>query len=114
MADRFRLDPAAVQDMVTKLGTASSGFSEAVAELERTLDRYDGCWGDDKAGKKFAEGYVENARQVRDGLRDVPGSVDKLTEGITFTVGEFQGLDEDNAKQYDHQIAESMDDKENK
>jgi uncharacterized protein YukE len=108
MADQFRLDPTAVREMVQKLGTASSDFSEAVAKLEHTLDRYDGCWGDDKAGKKFAQGYVENARQVRQGLHDLPKNVHELGEGITSTVTEFQGLDQDNAKQYDHQLAESV------
>jgi uncharacterized protein YukE len=108
MADQFRLDPGAVHDMVTKLGTANSDFAQAVTNLESILNRYDGCWGADKAGKKFAEGYVENARQVREGLHSLPGNVRTLAEGISATVGEFHDLDQANAKQFDHQLAESM------
>ncbi|QKV74009.1 hypothetical protein [Amycolatopsis sp. Hca4] len=108
MADQFRLDPAAAREVVAKLGAAGADFADAVAKLEHVLDRYDGCWGEDKAGKKFAEGYVENAQKIRQGLHDLPGNVRELGDGITSTVTGFQDLDEANAKQYDHQLADAV------
>ncbi|KZB88403.1 WXG100 family type VII secretion target [Amycolatopsis regifaucium] len=108
MADEFRLDPSGMQDMLSRLRSDNAEFSDAVTRLNQTLDRYHGCWGEDKAGKKFAEGYVDNANDVRTGLGDLSKGVGELADGVATTVGDFRDLDEANAKTFDHQLAEAL------
>ncbi|MEU3766175.1 hypothetical protein AB0E55_14045 [Amycolatopsis keratiniphila] len=108
MADKFRLDPAGMQEMLVRLRSGNADFLAALTELNHTLDRYEGCWGEDKAGKQFADGYVKNARDVRKGLGDISKGVGDLSDGVNTTVGEFRDLDEENAKTFDHGLAESM------
>ncbi|RSN07962.1 hypothetical protein DMC63_34450 [Streptomyces sp. WAC 05977] len=114
MADKFRLDPAGMQEMLAKLRSENSDFSAALTQLNHTLDRYEGCWGEDKAGKQFADGYVKNATDVRKGLGDISKGVGELSDGVNTTVGEFRDLDEANAKTFDHRLAESMQQQQNK
>ncbi|WIX98210.1 hypothetical protein QRX60_29545 [Amycolatopsis mongoliensis] len=108
MTGEFRLDPAGMREMLNKLGAKGGDLSAALTQLNIALDRYDGCWGEDKAGKKFAEGYVDNGNGTRDALKEVPTSVSDATEGIKSAIAQFQGLDEDNAKLFDQQLADSM------
>ncbi|WP_410586385.1 WXG100 family type VII secretion target [Amycolatopsis sp. lyj-23] len=114
MADKFRLDPAGTRDEMAKLDGSIKDFSDALGPLSATLQRYDGCWGGDKAGKKFAEGYVENAKHLGESLSGVAHGTHDLADGIRATVDEFQGLDEDNSKVFDHQLAEAIKQEEEK
>ncbi|WP_370942211.1 WXG100 family type VII secretion target [Amycolatopsis sp. cg5] len=111
MADEFRLDPAGVQDTVSKLGGATEDLRDALAKLTSTLDRYEGCWGEDKAGKQFAQGYVSNANSVCDGSKDVATNADNFSSQIKDAVVQFQDLDEENAERFDKQLADSLEDK---
>lgn len=108
MADKFRLDQAGVEAMLRRLGSAGDDFKESVTNLGEAMDRYEGCWGEDKAGKKFAGSYVENATEVKSNFDDVPGNLEDAGEGIRHASGEFKGLDEENAKRFDQQLADSM------
>ncbi|MFE5567895.1 WXG100 family type VII secretion target [Amycolatopsis japonica] len=108
MADKFRLDPVAMREMVARMRFENNEFTDAVRKLNDTMTRYDGCWGQDKTGKKFAEGYVKNANDVQKGLVDVYKGVDDLSDGVIETVDEFRGLDELNANEFDHQLGEDL------
>ncbi|KFU75674.1 Uncharacterized conserved protein YukE [Amycolatopsis lurida] len=108
MTDEFRLDPDGMRDVIKRLGASGDDFAAALTNLTAAMDRYDGCWGEDKAGEKFAESYVENADGTRDTLKDLPSSMRDAAKGIHDAMVQFQGLDEDNAKLFDQQLAESM------
>ena len=51
---------------------------------------------------------MDNADGVRDALKDLPAGVSDATQGIGAAIAEFQGLDEENAELFDRQLAESM------
>ncbi|EME54940.1 WXG100 family type VII secretion target [Amycolatopsis decaplanina] len=108
MAEEFRLDTTGMREMVARLRSGNADFAAAVSALNQTLNRYDGCWGDDKAGRKFAEGYVKNANDVREGLGELSNGVVDLSDGVTTTVTDFGDLDEANAKTFDHRLAEAL------
>ncbi|WP_410604745.1 hypothetical protein [Amycolatopsis sp. lyj-90] len=108
MADKFKLDPSGVQDMLNKLKSDNEDFVAAVKKLGATLDRYEGCWGDDKAGKKFAEGYVGNANSTREAQKNAGESVEDTVDGVGSAVEEFKDLDESNAKLFDVDLADWM------
>ncbi|MEV7043712.1 hypothetical protein [Amycolatopsis sp. NPDC051061] len=108
MTEKFRLDQGAMQTMLIKLGVAGDDLAGALTSLNGAMERYEGCWGEDKTGKKFAEGYVESASGTRDTLGQVPTSMHDAAEGIKAAISQFTTLDEDNAALFDQQLAESM------
>jgi uncharacterized protein YukE len=108
MVDKFRMDYSGMRDVLGKLDSANVTFSAALNTLSSTLESFDGCWGDDKAGKKFEEGYKGNADEVQGTMRDVSGQLNDSVGNIDSAIGEFQGLDEENAKLYDEQLGDSL------
>lgn len=112
MTGQFRLDPAGMQEMLKNLGASGDDLTAALTALKTAVDRYDGCWGEDKSGKKFAEGYTDSATGTLDTLKEVPGSVSDAVEGINSAITQFEALDQDNAKLFDHQLADSMQEQE--
>ncbi|MFC3456278.1 hypothetical protein, partial [Amycolatopsis speibonae] len=81
---------------------------DALVALNGVLDQYEGCWGDDEIGKQFEKGYKADADGSRVALGDMHEGVDKTVASVDKAVTEFVGLDEDNAKAFDHLLGESV------
>ncbi|ANN15877.1 hypothetical protein SD37_09625 [Amycolatopsis orientalis] len=113
MAEEFRLDPAGMQDMLGRLKSDNAEFSAAMDNLNRVLERFDGCWGHDKAGQMIAKGYVPSAKDVQKGVNDLSTGVGEMSDGVKDTVNDFRDLDEDNAKSFDHRLGEAIREKKN-
>ena len=108
MAEEFRLDSAGMQDMLGRLKFDNADFSAGMDNLNRVLERFDGCWGNDKAGQMIAKGYVPNAKDVQKGVNDLSTGVGEMSDGVSGTVNDFRDLDEDNARAFDSQLGEAI------
>jgi uncharacterized protein YukE len=83
MSNGFQADPA----KLAKHAADFPGYADLVGaihgELTSALAATGQCWGDDAAGRSFADGHVQQAGDILDGLATLP---DKLTDvGSRFT-----------------------------
>ncbi|GHF44857.1 uncharacterized protein YukE [Amycolatopsis bartoniae] len=101
MAENFRLDPAALEEATRRLGSLGDRITTAYHELAGVLDEHDGCWGEDDIGKAFAQNYVPNAKQVREGAEQAGPGVIELRNDIDDASKTFQSVDEDEARRID-------------
>ncbi|GAB3733687.1 hypothetical protein GCM10027598_58530 [Amycolatopsis oliviviridis] len=108
MAEQFRIDPDGVRQATAGLASVTSDLMAALGALNGTLDQYEGCWGDDEIGKKFAGGYKGDSEGARQTLGQLTEGLGETVTGVNKTVDEFVGLDEDNAKAFDQQLGEEM------
>ena len=108
MAEAFRLDADGVRRAMDGLGLVNGELGDALGELNGVLDRCEGCWGGDEAGKQFEKGYKADADGARVAVGDVHEGVGRTVEGVDKAVSEFVGLDEDNARLFDRRLGESV------
>lgn len=71
------LNIPAVNTIASDLDAAVAQFAAALAEMKRIAAELHGCWGDDEAGRNFAESYLQNAE---DTLSNGTITVETVTE----------------------------------
>jgi len=72
-----------------KLKSAGEGFLEGATQLKAIYDRLDlvlsaegECWGADRTGEAFAEGYKEPSKQVLESFLKFPDGLDGIKQGV--------------------------------
>jgi hypothetical protein len=68
-------------------------------ELADALDAAGACWGDDPAGRSFADGHVQPAGQALDQLGALPQRLTDVGDRFTATARGYQQADADSATQ---------------
>jgi hypothetical protein len=94
MSEITRVDIPQVNGASTRLDVIADQLEEAVHALKRRLEAVDGCWGDDEAGKKFAEGYLPKAEEALKNGKLTPESMATVAENLRMITTEFAKLDQ--------------------
>ncbi len=68
-------------------------------ELAAALDAAGACWGDDPAGRSFADGHVQPAGQALDQLGALPQRLAEVGDRFTATARGYQRADTNSAGQ---------------
>jgi uncharacterized protein YukE len=109
MAEKFRLDPEALERTKNALAGASEQFSQALAQLGGVLNDHEGCWGDDQIGVAFKKKYQQPAKDARTYAGNANESVANIPPMLDEVAQALQGLDQDSAKRIDHLLGEQLD-----
>ena len=110
MADEFFLDQDTLSQATGGLRSEAADFGRALAGLINVTQQLDGCWGNDDAGKSFANNYVKPAGEAISGSQQIHKGVNQTSDELDNSANQFAGLDKDAAKQLDQQYAESNSD----
>ncbi|WP_125737316.1 hypothetical protein [Amycolatopsis sp. WAC 04197] len=108
MADRFQLDPEALERVNGDLAAATARFKEALRDLGGKLAEHYGCWGEDEAGKAFAKNYVPMAQETNAGAHSTADGVDSTCGSLRDASNQFVGLDEEAARALDRSMGEQF------
>ena len=103
MAEKFHLDNHLMRHVTTRLADIGGDFAASSKKLTRTLDQYEGCWGEDDIGKAFDKQYSDNAGKLLD-IHKQDGKY--LTEAA-----ENAGKSADNVDKVDTKTARKIDSK---
>ncbi|WP_033341691.1 WXG100 family type VII secretion target [Catenuloplanes japonicus] len=94
MSEITRVQIPEVNGASTRLDVISDQLETAVHQLKRRLEAVEGCWGDDEAGKKFAEGYLPKAQEALENGKLTPESLATVAENLRMITTEFAKLDQ--------------------
>jgi uncharacterized protein YukE len=96
--DKTRIDLELARHENRRLRQIGTRFGEAVGNLRGDTERYEGCWGGDKFGKAFGEGYKPNADQTLTSADTVNKGVGDVADAVDKTVTDFDTTDKNNSK----------------
>ena len=94
MSEITRVEIPEVHGAGARLDVIADQLESAVHALKRRLEVVDGCWGDDEAGKKFAEGYLPKAEEALENGKLTPESMAIVAENLHMIATEFEKLDQ--------------------
>lgn len=80
-----------------RLRQLGTHFMASVEKMRSTAQHYDGCWGGDKFGKAFADGYVPNSTETLKNISTFGKNVDGTADQIEQALTEFEKTDQGNA-----------------
>ncbi|SDY07082.1 hypothetical protein SAMN05421504_104411 [Amycolatopsis xylanica] len=101
MAEEFFLDPDGVGQATRDLKASGRRLSGAFTKLTETLDRHDGCWGDDDIGKGFEKSYRQPSTEARTGIKDTVDGILGVCDEVDKSVEIFESVDQENAERID-------------
>lgn len=101
MAEDFYLDPDGVGQATRDLKASGRRLSGAFTKLTETLDRHDGCWGDDDIGKGFEKSYRQPSTDARKGAKDTIEGITGICDEVDEASKTFQSVDHENAEKID-------------
>ncbi|MET8281671.1 WXG100 family type VII secretion target [Micromonospora sp. NPDC005174] len=93
MSEITSADIPGVHGVADRLGTAGDRLGDALRALQRDLDAVYGCWGDDDAGKSFANNYVGTAEQQLADLATTVETLGGVADNLDVIADAFQQLD---------------------
>ncbi len=100
MSPSLEADPDALRAVQPQFADLATRAQTAVAALQRVVDAEGPCWGTDKPGASFAQGYESPSKQTLDGL----GSI----SGVLSSLGDTMGTVAAAIEQQDQQWAQTM------
>jgi hypothetical protein len=94
MTDGFRTD----NDLLSRRAGAFDGLAERagriVDDLRAGVESHGQCWGNDDAGRAFAEGHVGPARAALRGIGDLPDGLTDVGSRLRATAITYAASDE--------------------
>ncbi|MEU6128568.1 WXG100 family type VII secretion target [Saccharopolyspora sp. NPDC047091] len=97
MSGRMRMRPEEIRAGGARIGAAGDRLDEVLKQLKSSLDGEGECWGDDEAGQKFAETYVQNSTDVTDGIGKLAEALGNIMDNLKATADDTEGRDAESA-----------------
>ncbi|MDR7274273.1 hypothetical protein [Catenuloplanes atrovinosus] len=94
MSEITRVEIPVVNGSSRELDGIADQLETALISLKRRLEAVDGCWGDDEAGKKFAQSYIPKAEATLESSQLSHEALSTVAENLRFITTEFAKLDE--------------------
>src|SRR5688572_20333811 len=69
MTGELQLNPDEVREYAARLADLGARVGHTYSVLREALAQAEGCWGDDRLGTAFAEGFEPSAEQLLTGQR---------------------------------------------
>ncbi|MEV0107648.1 hypothetical protein AB0H42_15040 [Nocardia sp. NPDC050799] len=96
MSQPLWLDPDALHASAAELDQVAAETARMVTELKAAFAQEGECWGGDKPGNAFAEGYLPSTEQSMAGFEDLVNSARAMSAGLhaaaeTFTEADRTG-----------------------
>jgi len=93
----FQADPAKLARHADEFPGLAERAGAIHGELAAALDAAGACWGDDPAGRSFADGHVQPAGQALDQLGALPHRLTDVGDRFVATARGYQQSDADSA-----------------
>lgn len=97
MTSGFNADPANLRQH----GGEFAGHAERTGEIHRQLNAAitdaGECWGDDEAGRAFAESYAQPAQDTLGKLGALPAGLADVGDRLIGTASRYEQTETDNA-----------------
>ncbi|HEX4723520.1 MAG TPA: hypothetical protein VH333_13455 [Pseudonocardiaceae bacterium] len=87
------MDPTALARHAGEFPTLADRARAIHTELVAALTAAGPCWGDDEAGRSFADGHVQPAGQTLDLLGTLPGQLADVGDRFSTTASAYQQSD---------------------
>ncbi|WP_063060755.1 WXG100 family type VII secretion target [Nocardia sienata] len=93
MSQPLWLDPGELHASAAELDQVAAETAQMVAELKEAFAREGECWGGDKPGNAFAEGYLPSTEQSMAGFEDLVNSARAMSAGLRAAADTFTEAD---------------------
>lgn len=90
--------PEEIRSGGKKIGDAGEDLDHVLTTLKSALDAEGECWGDDEAGKKFAQDYTKGRDSVLDGLRKLAKGLGDIDRNLKATADDTESGDAKSAQ----------------
>lgn len=97
MSQPLRIDPARVDTLIPRLNALAQSAREQYRTLESGLAGHGRPWGNDEAGKTFAEGYEPRAEKSLEALQNLAGRLAEASRQIRDATNRLYDTDLSNA-----------------
>jgi hypothetical protein len=90
----FQADPATIAKHAAEFPGYADRIGAAHRELAAALEAAGPCWGDDPAGRSFADGHLRPANGTLDRIGALPGQLNDVGDRFTVTATGYQQVDQ--------------------
>lgn len=88
--DELFVDRDAVPDACRRCYEVAAAVQSVRSRLREAMERYDGCWGDDEAGRAIGDPHREAMESVLRDLLACAGTFDGLAENMRIAAGRLE------------------------
>jgi uncharacterized protein YukE len=99
MANQTWINEDGTRRQARALDELHAEFADKLQQLTSTLQQHDGCWGRDKLGTEFGNGYLPGARQCLTDLHTISANLSTLAADLHKIPDAFENTDKANADQ---------------
>lgn len=93
MSQPLWLDPDELHASAVEMDRVAAETAQMVADLKAAFAREGACWGGDKPGNAFAEGYLPSTEQNMAGFEDLVNSARAISAGLRAAADTFTEAD---------------------
>jgi uncharacterized protein YukE len=93
----FQADPTTITRHATEFAGYADRIGAAHRELTAALEAAGPCWGDDPAGRSFADGHRAPAAGTLDRIAELPDRLNDVGDRFAATAAGYQRVDEHGA-----------------
>jgi uncharacterized protein YukE len=96
MGEQFWVDTEGLERSGGNYDSASGQVNRVASRVNADASGFDGCWGNDSAGKQFAPGYLANKKNFVDGVTQLADVLQATADGVRIMAKNFADMEHRN------------------